>query len=174
MEDREKELLELIIQLEFVTRREMMGRYHNNRFSMNPHRGQGRIMSLLKLQPEISQKELCYLLGMSKQGLAELLSKLELAGYITRTPSTEDGRVMMVKLTEDGKKIADEIDNDDSNSKSILSCLNSEEQITLIGYLKRIIMKAEENMPEGHARRHRRGNNRFNCNHEGKYNDERR
>ena len=54
---------------------------------MNPHRGQGRVLSILKLKPEITQKELTYLLDMSKQALGELLKKLENCGYITRTPS---------------------------------------------------------------------------------------
>ena len=40
-------------------------------------RGQGRVLAILKMQPEISQKELLYLLDMRPQSLGELLSKLE-------------------------------------------------------------------------------------------------
>ena len=42
----------------------------------NPHRGQGRVLAILKLKPVISQKELTYLLNMSKQSVAELITKL--------------------------------------------------------------------------------------------------
>ena len=60
----------------------------------NRHRGQGRVLGILRMKPELSQRELTYLLNMSKQALAELLFKLEKSGYITREPSEEDKRVM--------------------------------------------------------------------------------
>lgn len=161
MNNREQELLELMIQTEMIVRREMMGRFHNTRTSMNPHRGQGRIMALLNMQPEISQKELSYLLDMSKQGLAELLSKLEAAGYIIRTQSPEDGRVMMIKLTESGKRAAEEMEQKESNADSIFACLNEEEQNTLGKYLKKVIANAQSQLPAGMARRHRRMHGRM-------------
>lgn len=34
------------------------------------HIGQGRVLAILKLKPEISQRDLSYLLDMSKQSLA--------------------------------------------------------------------------------------------------------
>lgn len=156
MNRREQELLEMFIQLEMITRREMMGRFHNSRSSMNPHRGQGRIMGILKMKPEISQKELGFLLDMSKQGLAELLGKLEAAGYITRTPSAEDGRVMMIKLTPLGKEVAEEMDSKENNQDSIFSCLDEEEQKNLKSYLVKMIENAQDRIPDGMARRHRR------------------
>ena len=39
-------------------------------------RGQGRILAMLKIQPEIATKELAYLLGIRQQSLNELLNKL--------------------------------------------------------------------------------------------------
>lgn len=159
MNDREQELMELMIQIEMIIRREMMGRFHSSRIQMNPHRGQGRIMSLLKLQQEISQKELSYLLDMSKQGLAELLGKLEMAGYIIRKPSTEDGRVMMIQLTEKGRVAAEEMEQKESGTDTVFSCLSEEEQSNLKKYLKKIIKNAQEKMPDDFSgrRRHRQG-----------------
>ena len=61
----------------------------------NPHRGQGRVLAILKMKPEISQRDLTYLLGMSKQSIAQLLDKLEKSGYITREPSEEDKKAGM-------------------------------------------------------------------------------
>ncbi len=156
MNHREQELLELMIELEMLIRRETMGRLRNSHMQMNPHRGQGRIMALLKLQPEISQKELCYLLNMSKQGLAELLSKLEISGYIKRTPSTEDRRAMMVSLTQQGKKAVEEMERKESTSKSIFACLSEDEQKNLSDYLNKMISNAQNQIPDGMARRHHR------------------
>ena len=41
---------------------------------------------------------------MRPQSLGELLSKLEKNGYILRTPSETDRRVMNIKLTDEGIK----------------------------------------------------------------------
>ena len=119
------------------------GRMHN------PHRGQGRVLSILKMKPEISQKELTYLLDMSKQSLAELLSKLERNGYITREPSVEDKRVMTIKLTDEGKGAsAADGENDTFEAAQVLDCLNDEELAAFSEYLSRIIKQYENQFPE--------------------------
>lgn len=165
MESNEQELMELVLQLEALMRHEMIYRYHKNRSSsFNPHRGQGRIMSLLKMQPQISQKDLSFLLNMSKQALAELLGKLEAAGYITRTPSEEDRRVMIIRLTEAGQAAADAMAKQEKESDSIFSCLTADEQNTLRGYLKRMIEKSEKEMPENWRRHCKNSHRRFGQN----------
>ncbi len=59
-------------------RHQMQQTYRNK--DINPYKGQGRVLALLKMQPEIMQKELGYLLDISTQALAELLNKLEKKG----------------------------------------------------------------------------------------------
>lgn len=77
----------------------------------NPVRGQGRVLALLKNRPETSQRELSYLLDMRQQSLSELLAKLEDKGYITRSKSETDGRVTVVRLTEEGARAVPDIDD---------------------------------------------------------------
>ena len=113
----------------------------------NLHRGQGRLLAMLKIKPEISQKELSYLLDMSKQSLAELLTKLEKNAYVTREPSEDDRRVLMVKLTEEGEKAAGMIEKNISDTSQILDCLNDEELQNFNIYLSRIIKRYEEQFP---------------------------
>lgn len=127
----------------------------------NPMRGQGRVLALLKLKPVISQKELTYLLNMSRQSAAELIAKLEKNGYITRKPSEEDKRVMIIELTEAGEKA--DIDGEDTAPEAvqIFSCLNEEELTAFSGYLERIIKHCEEQFPNEDFRRHRRHMERF-------------
>lgn len=108
----------------------------------DPRKGQGRILSILKMKPEISQKELSYLLEMRPQSLGELLSKLEKKGYITRTPSETDHRVMEIKLTKEGEE-ATEISDQEFSFDKIFECLNEEEQQNLSNYLDRIICTLE-------------------------------
>lgn len=113
----------------------------------NPHRGQGRILALLKLQPEISQKELCAILDIRPQSMGELLAKLERSGLITRTPSEADRRVMDIRLTEAGKEAAGQTGRPDP--ADLFSCLREEEQAALAEYLDRIIAALEQQLEEG-------------------------
>lgn len=50
----------------------------------DPRHGQGRVLALLAMKETMTQKELTYLLGMSRQGAAELISKLESKGLLKR------------------------------------------------------------------------------------------
>lgn len=104
--------------------------WHYRRFgpSGDPHRGQGRVLAVLKLQPEMSQKDLGYLLDMRNQSLGELLGKLEKTGAITREPSEEDRRSMNIKLTEYGAKLVGQIGGRPDDIGKIFDCLSAEEQ----------------------------------------------
>lgn len=122
----------------------------------NPHRGQGRILAILKLKPEISQKELTYLLNMSKQSAAELISKLEKSGYITREPAESDKRVLMIRLTDEGAKAADDVDSTPPETTELLSCLSDDELQAFSEYLGRIIQQYEQQFPDEDFERRRR------------------
>lgn len=98
-------------------------------------RGQGRILAMLKIQPEIATKELAYLLGIRQQSLNELLNKLEKNGYVERKPSENDKRVMIVHLTEKGQQLQ----QPETDYQKIFDCLLPEELQQLSQYLDRII-----------------------------------
>lgn len=75
----------------------------------------------------MSQKELTYLLDMSKQSVAELIKKLEKENYITREASTKDKHMMIIKLTQKGSNAAEETDDISLENTTLLDCLNEEE-----------------------------------------------
>ena len=60
---------------------------------------------MLRLKSKITAKDLSYILGIRQQSLNETLQKLEKEGYIVRTPSPKDRRVMLISLTEKGNEI---------------------------------------------------------------------
>jgi len=138
MSENKNSLLEQFMQVHWL----LMRHHHHNHMGFglmgNPYRGQGRILKLLKIKPEITQKELWDLLDMRPQSLGDLLKKLEQKGYITRTPSENDKRVMIIRLTEKGanEEIGDE---KQLGFDSLFNCLSEEEQLRLSEYLKRII-----------------------------------
>lgn len=109
-------------------------------------RGQGRVLALLNIQPEMSQKELGYLLGIRNQSISELVAKLEKAGYVTKEPSESDKRVMNVKLTEKGKEIAARSKEQTADFTDVFDCLSQEEQATLSEYLDRINAELEKEL----------------------------
>jgi len=138
-----KDVVEKLSRIEVLMRRYAAFRFKNSAIHVDPHKGQGRVLSILKMQPEIAQKQLGYLLGMRNQSLGELLTKLEKNGYIERYPSNEDRRAMMVKLTPAGTEAADEITETHDDSE-IVDCLSEKEQDQLCEYLDRMISVLEE------------------------------
>lgn len=132
---------------EFTRVQWLFHRYHQQNHTHygpmgDPSRGQGRVLTILKMQPEISQKDLSYLLDMRPQSLGEILSKLEKSRYITRTPSETDRRVMNIKLTKEGSEAIGSTEQEFSFDK-LFECLSEEEQKNLSGYLSRIIKTLE-------------------------------
>lgn len=155
MNEQNKILISLLMQLESLLHRQMTTKRQGKR--MNPHRGQGRVLSVLKLKPQITQKELTYILDMSKQALGELLNKLENCGYITRMPSQEDKRILVITLTEKGKKAADKMEHENEKEEDIFQCLTEEEQKNLSHYLERLIhaWQMNDRMYQEHSRWYR-------------------
>ncbi|GHV05176.1 hypothetical protein AGMMS50229_07830 [Campylobacterota bacterium] len=119
---------------------------HQKRLGGTPYSGQGRVLSLLKENPQITQKELTALFGMTKQATAQLLDKLEKGGYIARETSETDRRVSVIVLTEAGALAASEMEIDIAahDRGSELGCLNDAELDALSGYLGRIINSFEQ------------------------------
>lgn len=114
----------------------------------DPHRGQGRVLALLRMQPEITQRELSYLLDMRAQSLGELLAKLEKSGYITRTPSEDDRRVMNIRLTPEGQAAADAAANAQQDSDGWFDFLSDEEKQQLENILDKMIAAMEGKLAE--------------------------
>ncbi|GIP10338.1 MarR family transcriptional regulator [Paenibacillus macerans] len=143
MSDNKPDLYEQYVRLVWLERRHQLQKLKEMGPMANPHQGQGRVLALLKLKPEMTQKELSAILDIRSQSLGELLAKLERSGYITRTPSKADRRVMEIRLTEAGR-IAAKQNEEQSDSEIIFGCLNETEQAALSGYFTRIIEELEK------------------------------
>jgi DNA-binding MarR family transcriptional regulator len=96
----------------------------------------------------VSQRDLATILGLSRQALGQLLSKLEAKGYVSRQPSQEDKRVTMVQITDKGKQAASQLHDSMQHDADIFDCLSDEELAQFSGYLKRIIDNIERKHPK--------------------------
>jgi DNA-binding MarR family transcriptional regulator len=149
----DKNLMEQFFRLTRIIGRYHLHQLHNFGPFANPHRGQGRVLSILKLKTEITQKELGYLLDMRNQSLGELLNKLEKSGYITRIQSEEDKRTTIIKLTEAGTSAAEAADGREEKTE-LFDCLKDEEKAALYDYLERINAAIEKHFAENDVEEH--------------------
>lgn len=116
---------------------------------LDPSQGQGRVLALLQLKPETTQKDLTFLLGMSRQATAELLAKLEKQGLVEREPAADDKRVVVVRLTEAGQAAEQASERPAHGTPELLDALDDDEVAQLSGYLGRILERAEQDWAEG-------------------------
>lgn len=130
--------------------------------------GQGRVLALLAKTPEISQRELTFLLGLSRQALAELLSKLEHTGLVERTASDADRRVVLVTLTDAGRDAATKVEEHMKEPSTLLNSLDDEEAARLADYLGRIIETTEAQINERREERRRHRDENPEAPHHGR------
>ncbi len=133
--EQEGKIIEQLRQLQAVMHRRA---FHNFK-DHSAYRGQGKILSILKEQTEINRRELEERLSISRQGLAELLNKLEKNGWILRAPSETDRRAVVIRLTEQGRAAAETAEERIHPLTGLLDCLTPEEQALFSNCLERIL-----------------------------------
>lgn len=117
--------------------------------SVDTSRGQGRVIALLKLKDGISTKQLAQVLGLRVSSLNETLVRLESAGLVERRPSDDDKRIMLVYLTDAGKKQELGV----SAQPDPYEDFSEEDFATLEGLLDRMIANVEKTVGEGSSQR---------------------
>lgn len=130
---------------------DMAGRMVHRLPQGGPARGQALILSILMGREALSQRELQQMLGIQPGSLSELLSKLEVKGYLTREKA-EDKRGNLLRITDAGRAAipgAADMPEDDP-----LSPLTDDQQDQL-GALLRTLLTAwvdrlEPPCPRGH------------------------
>lgn len=112
---------------------------HKMRMLYEGKASQSRILIILYEQGVISQKELTTYLGIQPGSASEILLKLEKAGLITRIQSETDRRTMEIRLTNDGKTLAQEaIERRRKRHEQMFMCLTPEEKNQLFSLLEKI------------------------------------
>ena len=141
-------LTERFLRIEMLLKRRQVARLKAHGPFANPMRGQGRVLSILKMQSTISQKQLSYLLDMRQQSLSELLAKLEKSGFIDRAPSEDDRRAAIITLTEKGRAAADGPENPADEGVGLFDALTEEERAQLAPLLDKVIAALEAEVGE--------------------------
>lgn len=136
----ERNFIEAYLNAYSLTQRYHLIWYVKNFGGLDPWQGQGRILSALKRNHNITQKELGIMLDLRPQSLGELLQKLEANGFIQRHRSTTDKRALIVELTEKGE--AFQIKK--PNYGEIFADLNARERETLRRVMEKVAVRLAE------------------------------
>ncbi|MDO4942583.1 MAG: MarR family transcriptional regulator [Lachnospiraceae bacterium] len=107
---------------------------------------QKRILIILdELGGKATQRELTKRLGIQPGSVSEVLTKLESANYIKRTPNKTDRRTIDVALTEEGKTLAAKTrEQRIHRHEQMFSCLLEDEKNLLLSLLEKINADWEE------------------------------
>jgi DNA-binding MarR family transcriptional regulator len=109
---------------------------------LDPTRGRGRIIAMLKIKDGLSAKELSHVLGIRVSSLNETLSKMEKDGLIVREPSEADKRVLLIYLTDEGR----EVEVGESEELDILAGFSDDEIDQLSKFISRMVSNAESGL----------------------------
>ncbi len=102
-------------------------------------KSQRRVLILLRENGSMTQREMTEKLNVKPASASEVLTKLANKGFIIRVPSSIDKRTMVISLTDEGAKIADEAYRYRSlRIVEMLSCFDDEEKDVLLSLLEKM------------------------------------
>jgi DNA-binding MarR family transcriptional regulator len=101
------ELKELLGNITEVTKYIHQSSYHHNMKDKNLYPGQPKLLSLIKANEGITQKELSEKNCVTPATITGMLNKLEANQYVYRVPDETDKRMLHVYLTPDGRDLAE-------------------------------------------------------------------
>jgi len=116
------------------------------------NRTQFMTVMLLKENGTVPMHFLGSIIGMEKGSLTQVVDKLVDLGMVERNRDPEDRRLVLVQLSPEGRRFADEMQgNFNAHLRQVLEALDEDEVKDLIESLKsiqKIVEKIEENKGE--------------------------
>jgi DNA-binding MarR family transcriptional regulator len=101
---------------------------------------QQRILAILTERGAMSQRDLTEVLDIRSASVSEILSKVEVNGFILRSKNEVDKRNVNITLTESGHAEAARIDAHRREFvQQMFSCLTAEEKTSLAALLEKLL-----------------------------------
>ncbi|MFD1432500.1 MarR family winged helix-turn-helix transcriptional regulator [Lacticaseibacillus yichunensis] len=108
-------------------------------------RGPQRLLRLMKDKPEWTNAEISEALDIKPSSVSALVSRLEEAELVERHASAQDGRVMLISLTEKGKHvIADAENSHETEATKVFAALTEEEQTELSALMAKLLKDLDD------------------------------
>ena len=124
----------------------MRRRYHQTvHGKVGTRQGQGKILSILRRENGIGQKELAERLQIRPASLSELLDKMQKSGWIQRQVNERDRRKINIFLTDSGQIVSEQmIEARRDMANGVFGVLSQEEQMQLETLLSKLISELED------------------------------
>lgn len=100
---------------------------------------QFKILEMLNVNPEISQKEMQMKLNITPGSISETVTKMERKGLVKRIKKNDDQRACNIALTKEGQEEYVKTFDDIKNKSDMFVCLEQNEKNQLIKILSKII-----------------------------------
>ena len=111
------------------------------------HRGEFDVLATLRRSGKpyrLTPTELSNALMVSSGGMTNRLDRLEKAGLVARQPDPNDRRGSLVRLTQEGLDLVDEVVTEHvTNEQRLLSALKDTEQAELAEQLRKLLLSLE-------------------------------
>lgn len=122
----------------------MRRRHHLAHDKIGVRHGRGKVLSVLREQNGIGQKDLAEILQIRPASASELLGKMEKMGWITRKTNEYDKRKTNVFLTEKGEEVSQQmIDTRRGIAEEIFGALDTAEREQFGLLLDKLVQKLE-------------------------------
>ncbi len=128
--------VDALAQAAFLIQRALEQRANEHDFSLI----QTRLLGVLR-DREPTMNELAQLLGIDKSSASGLVDRAERRGLVQRTPSTRDRRSVLVRLTDQGRSLVDEVSaRFEQDVAAMLEPLTASERSSLTTLLSRVLV----------------------------------
>ena len=153
-EEREKAYAEMDLDKKLMLNIAALG--HRSRGAVDKKGGQNRVLILLKETGPMNQRDLTHRLGIQPGSASEILRKLEDAYLIERVFDENDRRGKIVRLTENGRVLADSLEGKGEGTQDgTFSVLDESEKETLLTLMEKLNKDWQTRFPMGpDAHRH--------------------
>ena len=117
---------------------------------------QNRVLLLLRMHEEMTQRHLQAHMDIQQSSLSELLKKMEEQNLLERTVCSDDRRQVRIRLTKAGEALVDENEEIDLQQNiRYLQVLTEEEQEQLLELLSKLDQYWTEEYPCGQCRQNK-------------------
>jgi len=102
------------------------------------------LLGFLALKGELTMTEISKKMGHTTAAATGLVDRLEKLGHVQRCHATNDRRKILVKITQSGERIVEEVHDDMvENLLKMMECLDADEQRTWVKIYEKIITYCE-------------------------------
>ncbi len=120
--------------------------HYRKRMQGGLYHGQASLLRLAAQKDGASQKDLAADMDVRPSSMTEMLTRLEMNGMVVRKQDKNDQRVMRIYITEEGRKLAEQM-NAAADMDDVFDILSNQEKSQLLAILEKLCVSLESAEP---------------------------